>query len=293
MTLGGGPLPGADRLVAIKQNIPIYSLGAAGWERAVVWAPLRTNPTRGRRAVSSCTNEPDRRPSTRAARTNPAPRQHAARRTRRAPGGHHRPTQRTRQPLREAGAMTTRRGLARGLTNYGDPEFALYLRKSFAKSMGLSDAMLDRPVVGICSSPAIQQLPPPRPGAGRGGESAGCWPAAPCRWRSRRSRWAGCPEPDQHVPPQPDEHGRGRDARASRSTRRCWSAAATRPCRPSSWAPRYGRLPAVQLVVGPDDDRPAAAASGWEPTAAASGRATGRGELDREEMGRDRGPARR
>src|ERR687885_1938071 len=50
--------------------------------------------------------------------------------------------------------MTTRRGLARGLTNYGDPEFALYLRRSFAKSMGLSDAMLDRPVVGICSTPS-------------------------------------------------------------------------------------------------------------------------------------------
>jgi dihydroxy-acid dehydratase len=42
-----------------------------------------------------------------------------------------------------------RRGIARGLTNYGDPAFALYLRRSFAKSMGYSDAMLERPVVGI------------------------------------------------------------------------------------------------------------------------------------------------
>ena len=41
------------------------------------------------------------------------------------------------------------RGIARGLTNYGDPAFALYLRRSFARSMGYSDAMLDRPVVGI------------------------------------------------------------------------------------------------------------------------------------------------
>jgi dihydroxy-acid dehydratase len=41
------------------------------------------------------------------------------------------------------------RGIARGLTNYGDPAFAKYLRRSFAKSMGYSDAMLDRPVVGI------------------------------------------------------------------------------------------------------------------------------------------------
>ena len=47
-------------------------------------------------------------------------------------------------------ADTTKdRGLARGLTQYGDAEFALYLRRSFAKSMGYSDAMLERPVVGI------------------------------------------------------------------------------------------------------------------------------------------------
>jgi dihydroxy-acid dehydratase len=46
-------------------------------------------------------------------------------------------------------AGQSRRGIARGLTNYGDPAFARYLRRSFAKSMGYSDAMLDRPVVGI------------------------------------------------------------------------------------------------------------------------------------------------
>ncbi len=43
----------------------------------------------------------------------------------------------------------TGKGLSRGLTQYGDSEFALYLRRSFAKSMGYSDAMLSRPVVGI------------------------------------------------------------------------------------------------------------------------------------------------
>src|SRR5258706_15813613 len=43
-------------------------------------------------------------------------------------------------------------GLARGLTNYGDPDFALYLRRSFAKSMGFSRAALDRPIVGIADS---------------------------------------------------------------------------------------------------------------------------------------------
>ncbi len=43
-------------------------------------------------------------------------------------------------------------GLDNGLTNYGDRDFARYLRRSFAKSMGYSDAMLDRPIVGICTS---------------------------------------------------------------------------------------------------------------------------------------------
>jgi dihydroxy-acid dehydratase len=43
----------------------------------------------------------------------------------------------------------TVRGFANGLTNYGDKDFALYLRKSFARSMGYSDAMLARPTVGI------------------------------------------------------------------------------------------------------------------------------------------------
>ena len=43
-------------------------------------------------------------------------------------------------------------GLARGLTNYGDADFSLYLRRSFAKSMGYSRGMLDRPVVGIAHS---------------------------------------------------------------------------------------------------------------------------------------------
>jgi len=46
-------------------------------------------------------------------------------------------------------APSAKRGLARNTANYGDKDFALYLRRSFAKSMGYSQAMLDRPVVGI------------------------------------------------------------------------------------------------------------------------------------------------
>src|SRR5256886_9707479 len=43
-------------------------------------------------------------------------------------------------------------GIARGLTSYGDPDFALYLRRSFARSMGYSSASLAKPIVGIADS---------------------------------------------------------------------------------------------------------------------------------------------
>ena len=41
------------------------------------------------------------------------------------------------------------RGLRDGLTNYGDLDFSAYLRNSFALSMGYSQKLLARPVVGI------------------------------------------------------------------------------------------------------------------------------------------------
>lgn len=40
-------------------------------------------------------------------------------------------------------------GFGRGLTNYGDRDFSLYLRRSFASSMGYSREMLAKPIVGI------------------------------------------------------------------------------------------------------------------------------------------------
>jgi dihydroxy-acid dehydratase len=43
-------------------------------------------------------------------------------------------------------------GLARGLTHYGDPGFALFLRRSFARSMGYSTALLEAPTIGIASA---------------------------------------------------------------------------------------------------------------------------------------------
>ena len=40
----------------------------------------------------------------------------------------------------------TGRGLARGLTNYGDRDFSIYLRRSFAASMGYSQEVLKKPI---------------------------------------------------------------------------------------------------------------------------------------------------
>jgi dihydroxy-acid dehydratase len=50
--------------------------------------------------------------------------------------------------------MTEPLGLDRGLTNYGDKDFARFLRRSFARSMGISSELLNRPIVGIAISPS-------------------------------------------------------------------------------------------------------------------------------------------
>ncbi len=50
--------------------------------------------------------------------------------------------------LKAAGAPDER-GFLRGLQNYGDRDFSIYMRRAFAKSMGYSHDELTRPVVGI------------------------------------------------------------------------------------------------------------------------------------------------
>ncbi|MBI3854635.1 MAG: dihydroxy-acid dehydratase [Planctomycetes bacterium] len=46
----------------------------------------------------------------------------------------------------------TEQGLGRRATEYGDKEFALFLRRSFAQSMGLSRDDLSKPIVGIVNT---------------------------------------------------------------------------------------------------------------------------------------------
>ena len=48
--------------------------------------------------------------------------------------------------------MTASDGISKGLPDYGDSGFSLFLRKAFIKGAGYTDAALDRPVVGIANT---------------------------------------------------------------------------------------------------------------------------------------------
>ena len=43
-------------------------------------------------------------------------------------------------------------GIRRGLTNYGDPEFSMFVRGAFARGMGLTGEDLSRPVIGLAQT---------------------------------------------------------------------------------------------------------------------------------------------
>ena len=141
-------------------------------------------------------------------------------------------------------------GLARGLTKYGDADFSLYLRRSFAKSMGYSAEMLSRPVVGIAQSASgfnncHRHFPELVEAVKRGVLDAGGLPLD----FPTISLGGSFLKPHQHDVPQPDGDGRGRnDPRAAdgcggadRRLRQVRAGAADgcrlgRPaCYPASW----------------------------------------------------------
>ena len=49
-------------------------------------------------------------------------------------------------------AASSGEGLRKGLTNYGDSGFSMFLRRAFIKGAGFTDEALDRPVVGIVNT---------------------------------------------------------------------------------------------------------------------------------------------
>jgi hypothetical protein len=67
-------------------------------------------------------------------------------------------------------------GLANGLTNYGDKDFALYLRRSFARSMGYSnDSVKERRIDLLVAADELERrkrekgsVSPPVPARGYG-----------------------------------------------------------------------------------------------------------------------------
>ena len=106
-------------------------------------------------------------------------------------------------------------GLEHGLTNYGDRDFSLYLRRSFARSMGYSRAMLSKPVVGIAYTPSgfnncHRHFPELLDAVKRGVLAAGALPIEFPTDLARR----GLPQSDQPQVPQPDvDRHRGDDPR--------------------------------------------------------------------------------
>lgn len=62
-------------------------------------------------------------------------------------------------------------GYANRLTEYGDKEFALFLHRSFAQSMGFSRETLGKPIVGIVNTYSeLNNCHRGRPAAGISGE---------------------------------------------------------------------------------------------------------------------------
>jgi dihydroxy-acid dehydratase len=55
-------------------------------------------------------------------------------------------------PDRDAQEPAGATGMRRGLTDYGDRDFSLFLRKAFIKGAGFTDAALDRPVIAIADT---------------------------------------------------------------------------------------------------------------------------------------------
>jgi dihydroxy-acid dehydratase len=79
--------------------------------------------------------------------------------------------------------MSEPHGFRRRIVDYGDQSFALYLRKSFAKSMGYSEAMLARPTLGIADTASDlnnchRTVPELIEAAKRGALAAGALPVA-------------------------------------------------------------------------------------------------------------------
>ena len=127
--------------------------------------------------------------------------------------------------------------MARGLTNYGDTGFSLFLRKAFIKGAGYTDDALSRPIIGIVNTgssynPCHGNAPQLIEAVKRGVMLAGGLPMDFPTISVHESFAA-----DQHVPAQPHVHGhRGNDPRAAHGRR-----GADRRLRQDGAGPAHGR----------------------------------------------------
>src|SRR4051812_5239290 len=77
--------------------------------------------------------------------------------------------------------IAMKKGLRSRLAQYGDEEFALFLRRGFLKGAGFTDEALDRPIVGILSTasdfnPCHKTAPQVAEAISRGVRMAGALP---------------------------------------------------------------------------------------------------------------------
>src|SRR6202795_1294133 len=82
---------------------------------------------------------------------------------------------------RSAPELVMKKGLRSRLAQYGDEEFALFLRRGFLKGAGFTDEALDRPIVGILSTasdfhPCHKTAPQVAEAISRGVRMAGALP---------------------------------------------------------------------------------------------------------------------
>ena len=108
-------------------------------------------------------------------------------------------------------------GIEHGLTNYGDRDFSLYLRRSFAQLDGLFQRHAEE-AGGRHRLYAVrlQQLPPPFPRTAGGGEARRAGGRRAADGISHHLARRGVPQSDQPEIPQPDvDRHRGDDARAA------------------------------------------------------------------------------
>ena len=148
-------------------------------------------------------------------------------------------------------------GLSGGLTDYGDRDFARYLRRSFAKSMGYTDAALDRPIVGICYTASgfnncHRHFPELLEAVKRGALAQGALPV-PFPVTSLGEVFLS---PTSMFVPQPDGHGRrGNDPRAADGYGRSDGRMRQDRSRASDGS-GFGRQAGRASRRRPNDDRP-------------------------------------